>query len=167
MSEPRKPPGGPDRPGGPARPGGLIQAILSGLAPRRPPAPEPEPPHWPEAPRAGTGYETEDVDILRTGLVMAGLAGSALAAVGLMLWLMHAFTLGQRRELPALTPQQTAILKPPPPNLQADPYADIARARAGERDRLDRYAPTEPGRARIPIDRAMELVTGRPLDPAR
>lgn len=148
-------------------PGGLIQAILSGLSPRRPPAPEPGPAHWPEAPRAGPGYETEDVDVRKTGLVMAGLALSALVAVGLMLWLMHAFTLGQRREWPALTPQQTAKLTPPPPNLQADPYADIARARAAERGRLDGYALTEAGRARIPIDRAMELVTGRPLDPAR
>lgn len=161
MSQASKPPGGPERPGG------LFQAILAGLAPRRPPAPEPEPAHWPEAPRAGPGHETEDVDVRRTGLVMAGLALSALVAVGLMLWLMHAFTLGQRREWPALTPQQTAKLTPPPPNLQADPYADLARARAAERGRLDGYALTEAGRARIPIDRAMELVTGRPLDPAR
>ncbi len=160
MSDARKPPGGSDRPGG------LIQAILSGLAPKRPPAPEPEPAHWPAAPREGAGYETEDVDVRRTGLVMAGLAASALVAVGLMLWLMHAFAAGQRRDLPSLTPQQTARLNPPPPNLQADPYVDIARERAAERGRLDGYALTEPGRARIPIGRAMELVTGRPLDPA-
>ncbi|AWN38800.1 hypothetical protein DK427_02710 [Methylobacterium radiodurans] len=151
----------------PGRTGGLVQAILAGLSPRRPPVPEPEPAHWPEAPREGPGYETEDVDVRRTGLVMAGLAASALVAVALMLWLMHAFTAGQRRALPPLTPQQTAVLKPPPPNLQADPYADIARERAAERGRLDGYALTEAGRARIPIGRAMELVTGRPLDPAR
>ena len=97
----------------------------------------------------------------RTALVMAGLGVSALVVVGLMLWLLHHVTAGQREALPRLTAQQTAPLRPPPPNLQADPFADIARERAAERGRLDGYAYTDAAhaRARIPIDRAIEPLT--------
>lgn len=147
---------------------GLIPAILAGLALRRHvPARRSEPAHWPEAPRAGPGHETGDVDVARTARVMAGLAVCALVAVGLMLWLRHHVAADQRDGLPRLTAQQTARLRPPPPNLQADPFRDIARERAAEAERLDAYAYTDAARtrARIPIERAMSLTVGRSLDP--
>ncbi|MDP4005711.1 hypothetical protein [Methylobacterium sp. NEAU K] len=149
---------------------GLIPAILAGLTLRgtgllngRPargaPANTQRDPDDP-------GHETRDVNVRNTALVMAGLALSALAVVGTMVWLMGAFSASQRRALPALTPQQTARLMPPAPNLQANPYADIDRARAEASARLSGYGYRDPDRtrARIPVGRAMELIVGRSLD---
>ncbi len=55
---------------------------------------------------------------------------------------------------------------PPPPNLQPNPYADLDRERAANRAALDGYGYLDPGRtrARIPLDRAMQLTVGRSLD---
>ena len=153
-------------------PSGLIPAILAGLTLRgsgllngRPQRPAPDDTR-PDP--DGPGHETRDVDVRKTALVMAGLALSALTVVGTMVWLMGSFAASQRRALPTLTPQQTARLVPPPPNLQADPYVDIARARAAAEADLAGYGYRDESRvrARIPIGRAMDLVVGRPLDPA-
>ncbi|MCJ2094053.1 hypothetical protein MKK67_16360 [Methylobacterium sp. J-072] len=149
---------------------GLIPAILAGLTLRgsgllngRPPRGTPA-----NAPRDpdGPGYETRDVGVRNTALVMAGLALAVLTVIGTMVWLMGAFSASQRRTLPTLTRQQTAPLTPPPPNLQADPYADLDRQRAEAAARLAGYGYSDPARtrARIPIDRAMDLIVGRPLD---
>ena len=112
------------------------------------------------------GYETRDVKVRNTTLVMAGLALSVLTVIGTMVWMSAAFSASQRRALPPLTPQQTATLTPPPPNLQADPYADLDRQRAATGARLSGYGYSDPARthARIPVDRAMDLVVGRSLD---
>ncbi|MCJ2021697.1 MULTISPECIES: hypothetical protein [unclassified Methylobacterium] len=154
--------------GGPA---GLIPAILAGLTLRgsglftgRPPRPPANTQRDPNDP----GHETRDVNVRNTALVMAGLALTALAVIGTMIWLMSTFAASQRRALPALTPQQTARLAPPPPNLQANPYADIDRERAASEARLAGYGYRDEAhtRARIPIGRAMELTVGRSLEPA-
>lgn len=152
-------------------PAGLIPAILAGLTLRgsgvlngRPPRPAANTQRDPNDP----GHETRDVDVRNTALVMGGLALTALAVIGTMIWLMHVFTTNQRQALPALTPQQTARLAPPAPNLQANPYADIDRERAASEARLAGYGYRDAAhtRARIPIDRAMELIVGRSLAPA-
>jgi len=148
---------------------GLIPAILAGLTlrgsgvlngrPKRAPANTQRDPNDP-------GHETRDVSVRNTALVMAGLALAVLTVIGTMVWLMGAFSASQRRSLPTLTRQQTAPLTPPPPNLQADPYADLDRQRAAAAARLAGYGYSDPAhtRARIPIDRAMNLIVGRPLD---
>ena len=151
---------------------GLIPAILAGLAlrgsglvSRRPrPGTPADPPRDPQGP----GYETRDVRVRNTALVMAGLALAVLTVIGTMVWLMGRFSASQRRTLPTLTAQQTAPLTPPPPNLQADPYADLDRQRAATAARLAGYGYGDPARtrARIPVDRAMDLIVGRSLDPA-
>jgi hypothetical protein len=117
--------------------------------------------------RDGPGYEMRDVRVGSTALAMAGLALAAVAAVAAMAWMSGLFAAGQRAALPALTPQQTARLAAPPPNLQPDPQSDIDRGRAEEAARLSGYAYLDEGRtrARIPIARAMRLSVGRPLDP--
>lgn len=152
-------------------PSGLIPAILAGLALRgtgflngRPPRPAANTQRDPDDP----GHETRDVNVRNTALVMAGLALAVLAVVGTMIWLMGTFAASQRRALPALTPQQTTRLAPPPPNLQADPYADIDRARAAAEARLSGYGYRDEAhtRARIPIGRALDLIVGRSLEPA-
>ncbi|KAB1073941.1 hypothetical protein [Methylobacterium planeticum] len=146
---------------------GLIPAILaalalrrSGVLPKRAEAAE-------EAHGFEPGYEETDVQVGRTALVMGALAGSALLAVALMLWFLTSYSAHERRSQPALTPQQTARVNPPAPNLQPDPFADIDRLRSADAARLDGYAYTDAARrrARIPIDRAMALTVGRALDP--
>lgn len=149
------------------RPGlGFVPAILAGLALTRSPASETGGPDA-EKPTDGPGYETSDVHVRNTAMVMVGLAVAAIAVVGTMIWMMQGFAANQRLALPSLTPQQTTRLKPPPPNLQARPYADIDAERAAQAERTDGYAFTDASRqrARIPIDRAMALVVGRTLDP--
>ncbi|MCJ2068714.1 hypothetical protein MKK75_07845 [Methylobacterium sp. J-030] len=152
-------------------PSGLIPAILAGLTLRgsgilngRPPRPPANTQRDPNDP----GHETRDVNVRNTALVMGGLALSALAVIGTMIWLMHTVATSQRRALPALTPQQTARLAPPPPNLQANPYADIDREQAANAARLAGYSYRDEAhtRARIPIGRAMDLTVGRSLEPA-
>jgi len=152
-------------------PSGLIPAILAGLTLRgsgvlngRPPRPPANTQRDPNDP----GHETRDVNVRNTALVMGGLALTALAVIGTMIWLMSTFAASQRRALPALTPQQTARLAPPPPNLQANPYADIDRERAATEARLAGYGYRDEAhsRARIPIGRAMDLTVGRSLEPA-
>lgn len=152
-------------------PSGLIPAILAGLTLRgsafltgRPPKPAANTPREPDGP----GHETRDVAVRNTALVMAGLALAALTVVGTMIWMMNSFAAQQRRALPALTPQQTTRLAPPPPHLQADPYADLDRQRAATEAHLAGYGYRDAARtrARIPIGRAMDLVVGRPLDAA-
>lgn len=151
-------------------PAGLVPAILaalalrgSGLVPRegevRPSGPVPRDPQ-------GPGHETSDVNVRNTVLVMSGLALTAAAVVGGMVLLMNLFAARQEAALPALTPQQTTRLVPPPPNLQPDPYADLARQREGAEKARDGYGYLDPehSRAHIPIDRAMSLAVGRSLD---
>jgi hypothetical protein len=152
-------------------PSGLIPAILAGLTLRgsgllngRPPRPAANTQRDPNDP----GHETRDVNVRNTALVLAGLALAAVAVIGAMIWLMGSFAASQRRARPALTPQQTARLAPPPPNLQADPYADLDRERAAADAHLAGYGYRDATRtrARIPIDRALDLVVGRSLEPA-
>ncbi|PIK71379.1 hypothetical protein CS379_19670, partial [Methylobacterium frigidaeris] len=130
---------------------GLLR--LSGLTPAVPA----EPDHGPHNPE---GFEEEDVDVRRTAFVVAGLAASvaaAITAVGLMMHLFGAWHVG---DTPPLTPQQTATVQPPPPNLQGAPYEDLARQEARDRAALTTYAPLPDGRARIPVERAMRLIAG-------
>jgi hypothetical protein len=152
-------------------PTGLIPAILAGLTLRgsgllngRPPRPAANTQRDPHDP----GHETRDVDVRNTALVMAGLALAALGVIGTMVWMMGSFAASQHRALPTLTPQQTTRLAPPPPNLQADPYADLDRERAATEGHLAGYGYRNAARtrARIPIARAMDLTVGRSLEPA-
>lgn len=136
---------------------GLVR--LSGFKRPAPPVPPDDGPHNPE------GFEEQDVDVRRTAYVVAGLAGSvavAIAAVGLM---MHLFGAWHAADTPRLTPQQTAKVQPPPPNLQGAPYEDLARLEAREKVQTTTYAPLPDGRARIPVERAMRLIAGGSLEP--
>ena len=148
---------------------GFVSAILAGLASLRGSSTPSRPRQASEGgdPSDGPGYEVSDVNVGNTAKVMAGLMTTALVVIGTMLWLRTVVATDQRQALPKLTAQQTSRLVPPPPNLQADPYADLAAERAAEGRRLDGYAFLDPSRqrARIPIDRAMALTIGRTLDP--
>jgi hypothetical protein len=122
----------------------------------------------PSAEARAAGHETHDVNALTLGKLAIGmLFGAAVIMGGMVLLnrLLHRVTLAEH---PSLTAEQIAPLPPPAPNLQADPLGDLARLRAGEDALLDTYAWIDPAhtRARIPIQRAMTLMVGRPLDSA-
>ena len=152
---------------------GLVAAVLAALALRRsglvPHREDTGPPGEPDrkSPR-GEGHETEDVNVVNTVLVMGGLGLTAAAVIAGMGLFMTTFAARQREALPALTPQQTKALVPPPPNLQPNPYADLDRERAATEAHLAGYGYRDGSRtrARIPIGRAMELIIGRSLDAA-
>lgn len=134
---------------------GLLR--LSGVKP----SPPSEPDHGPHNPE---GFEEEDVDVRRTAFVVAGLAGSVAVAIGAVGLMMHLFGAWHVADTPRLTPQQTAKVQPPPPNLQGAPYEDLARQETRETAQLTTYATLPDGRARIPVARAMQLIAGKSLD---
>lgn len=143
----------------------LVPAILSGLILRRSGPIAEKAPHE-ESKETEPGFETEDVHVGRTWLVIAGLTLTVALTIGGLGWMMRSLAASQRATLPPLTRRQTAKLTPPKPNLQPTPYADIEKTLADEAARLDGYAYLDASRerARIPIERAMSLVVGKPLD---
>ena len=113
-----------------------------------------------------TGHETADMSAPTMWRVMAALAGVAAVSVFLMLAFQSVLLPSRARQQASLTPQETSHPAPPPPNLQADPVAEITRLRTAEDHLLDRYQRLDATHARIPIDRAMTLIVGHPLDTA-
>lgn len=104
-------------------------------------------------------HEAEALDarlVRRTALI--GVAALLLTlGLGYVYWL-------------ALFPPPPAIPSaiPPPPRLQTRAPQDLARLRAAQAARLDRYAWVDrsAGVAQVPVERAMELLAqqGRELD---
>ena len=113
------------------------------------------------------GYEVKDT---RAGTLAIIMVVSVLIIGGSITGLFS--LIGHYRSVDArsvpLTPQQLAVIVPPGPHLQGYPLHEIAEQRKRESDLLDRYAWIDPAhqRARIPIERALTLVVGKPLDPA-
>ena len=113
------------------------------------------------------GYEVKDT---RTGtiaiIMVVGVAIIAASITGLFSLIGHYRSVDSRSA--PLTPQQLSVIVPPGPHLQGHPLHDIDEQRMRESDLLAHYAWTDPThqRARIPIDRALALVVGKPLDSA-
>jgi len=102
-------------------------------------------------------HEPRDVPAHHVVLALAGLVACVVLAAALVIGLLDIF--GRIRDLPA------AVTAAPPrsllsePRLQAAPAVDRQAVEAAARARLEGYGWTdEPhGRARIPIERAMQL----------
>ncbi len=122
----------------------------------------------PSAKARREGHETEDM----SGRLMTRLAlGLGTAACIVVFGIIEARTWVRRSylsEQPALTALQTAPIIPPGPHLQTHPVKDIDQLHAQEDSLLLRYAWVDPARtrARIPINRAMDLTVGRSLEHA-
>ncbi len=127
-------------------------------------------PEHPVAVHAGSeklGYEVKDTRVGILAIVMVvSVAIIAGSIIGLFSLIGHYRSVDARSG--PLTPEQLSVIVPPGPHLQDHPLHDIAEERKRESDLLGQYAWTDPahGRARIPIDRALALVVGKPLDPA-
>jgi hypothetical protein len=94
----------------------------------------------------------------RVVMALAGLLALAACAMAAMLWLLHPSAAHDAREADL---SQAAA----PPRLQTAPQPDLDSYRAQKRAELDATGPASdaPGFARIPVERAMALMTERGL----
>jgi hypothetical protein len=112
-----------------------------------------------------------DVNIRAVLLFAFWLAVVLVAAGGAMFTLLRALEKKERAEDRKLPPMVVASLArtPPEPRLEPYPLAPHARLRAEEEKILTTYGWVDKDRgiARVPIDRAMELLVRRGLPPAK
>jgi hypothetical protein len=111
------------------------------------------------------GYEVADASGRALAWVM--LVGAAVIAASIGgLFVLVAHYHREDASHPPLTAEQRAKITPPGPHLQAEPFRDIAALRRRETALLQGFAylDADHKRARIPIDRAIALVIGKPLD---
>lgn len=124
----------------------------------------------PSTPASGesreAGHEIEDVNTRNIHRIMALFAVVALASVFGMRTLIGLWGADNRASQPKLTAMQVAPVEVPGPHLQVDAYSDLNHERGREIGKLTGWAYTDAGRteARMPIEDAMRLVAGRPLD---
>ena len=110
------------------------------------------------------GYETDDANARQLGRIMAVFAGSALFGIALMVFYLNVLHHRDAARELGLTNLQREQIDPPLPHLQANPIAELAGLQANQNRLLQGYATLDADTARIPIDRAMVLVTGESLD---
>jgi hypothetical protein len=104
-----------------------------------------------------SNYERSDADPRLIGALAAGIAAFLAITPYLMLAIYPGS--GDSRHLAAVHPV------PPAPRLQVAPKADLAGVRAAEREQLEGFGwvDRERGVTRIPIERAMRLLSERGL----
>lgn len=115
----------------------------------------------------GPGYELRDVDFRRVAIAgIALIVGSLLALVAMA----FTFKYFAAREAESQPPRASLVAPPsdalpPEPRLQTTPFDDIRTLRAAEDAELGTYGwiDRKAGIARIPIDRAIEILAERGL----
>ncbi len=110
------------------------------------------------------GHETDDANARQLARIMAVFAASALVAVALMVFFLNVLHRSDTAREAGLTRLQREQTEPPFPRLQANPIAELGALQAAQNRLLLGYATLDADTARIPIDRAMALVTGQSLD---
>ena len=114
----------------------------------------------------GVSYEPSEAD-LRVVLVFLAALALAAALVLLVLWGMFSYFRTKSAERGPLPSPRMYTSPPnvPQPQLQPDPVADYNVYRLSAKETLDSYGwvDQKAGIARIPIDKAMDLVAERGL----
>lgn len=113
---------------------------------------------------SGTGHEGRDVRFAPVLVGIAGVTALVLVAVAAMMGLFDALLAREVRQSPPANPLAAAAPRvPPEPRLQTQPIADLQTLRAAEEKRLHSYAwaDRDKGLARIPIERAMQLLAAQ------
>jgi hypothetical protein len=119
-----------------------------------------------ETGHSGAGHERRDIKVGTVAIVGVVLL-ALLAIIGHVVpWI--AFKLMEEQVPPegaAASPLEGFQLPPPPPRLQANPQADLARMRSEAEARLRSFgwADRPNGIVRMPIERAMDLIVERGL----
>jgi hypothetical protein len=119
----------------------------------------------PPAEPGGGGYEKSDLSVKAIATFGVVLTAVLIAALVSMAWLFDFFDFTQaRRDVPR-SPLASARSGPQEPRLQVNPIQDLKTFREAEERVLMNYGwvNKEAGVARIPIQRAMELVVERGL----
>ena len=113
-------------------------------------------------------HERSDVNVRVITAFGLGLAILALVVHLGLYWLLNYYERSAVRRAPAPSAIETEPPIPRVPRLQVSPQSDLAEMRAAEEQVLQSYGWIDKERqiARIPIERAMELLAKRAL-PAR
>jgi hypothetical protein len=119
----------------------------------------------PSAAALAAGYETTDVSARDIARIMAVFAVGGFASVGLMLWGLGHLHQADMARAAGLTGVERTPITVPEPHLQADPQTELGALQVRQAALLHHYARLPAGLARIPIDRAMVLLVGTPMDP--
>lgn len=112
------------------------------------------------------GYETVDTNVRALVIIMAVSIALIIGGLAAVFTMYAAFSRHDRASAETMTAEQKAPIMPPEPHLQADPYRDLGAAVMEQTQALTTYgwADADHKQAHIPIDRAMALVVGKPLD---
>lgn len=121
------------------------------------------------SPSAGAlhaGHEVTDINVRGTVMILATMAATTALVVGIVFVMIWRFHVHQRPILARLTPIETEHVVTPPPRLEVNPLAALARQLARQHRLLNHYAWADASHdvARIPIARAMALTVGKSLD---
>jgi hypothetical protein len=119
-----------------------------------------------EVPQAEPGHEASDVGVLGiliAGVVLASLVGVTMFAMRLILSSYEKASVQQQATRPPLFADETGQF--PEPRLQRDPAVELADIREAEDESLSTYGwvDRKSGVARIPIDRAIDLLARKGL----
>ena len=115
----------------------------------------------------GTGgvYERRDMSVRVIGMFLVGLAATVVLVFGLVWWMFDIFAASRAQQDVAPSPLAEARRVLPAPSLQVTPRRDLKAMRTEEKALLHSYGwmDQKAGVVRIPIDRAMKLLTERGL----
>jgi hypothetical protein len=121
------------------------------------------------SPGAGGGPVDHELDFRGILVFVGGLIAVTLVVMGLMWGVAVLFkgSLSRKDPAPPALAEAREARVPPGPNLQPNPSADLAAFRAAEEAELATWAwvDKEKGVARVPIERALEIVASRGLPP--
>ncbi|HXI03463.1 MAG TPA: hypothetical protein VNI57_09840 [Candidatus Saccharimonadales bacterium] len=127
------------------------------------------PERGPGAPGKGPhAHETRDVNVRLVAYAGSGLILVVILAAIAMLWLFDFFSeRTDREQVPPPPIARSARQEPPQPRLQTNPRKDLADMRAEEDAVLDSYGwvDEKAGIARVPIERAVEMVAEHGVPP--
>lgn len=120
----------------------------------------------PTAASLSHGYETIDTDVRALLKILAFSVALIVGGLAVVFTMYGAFARHERSSAQTMTLQQKALIMPPEPRLQDDPYRDLNVLRMEQTQVLNTYGWADPDhlQARIPVDRAMALIVGKPLD---
>jgi len=106
------------------------------------------------------GYETRDFNIRVVALFAMSLAILLAGSLALMAWLLDIFEVTPEGYGPRGAPIAVTPPRPPGPRLQTSPRGDMQEMRRAENAQLQSYGWVDraAGMARMPIDRAMQVV---------
>jgi hypothetical protein len=111
------------------------------------------------------GYEKRDLSVKAIAIFGIVLTAVVIAALISMVWLYGFFEVSRAQKDVPPSPLASVRPGPPGPRLQVNPIQDLKALRAAEDTLLNSYGwvNKEAGIARIPIDRAMDLVAEQGL----